>query len=925
MFDARERSPSALVPGQRFGRYTIIERLGAGGMSVVYAAHDPDLDRRVALKILRPGPIIGGAKVEEYTVRLDRAGNVVDPVRDRLLSEGRALARLSHPNLVAVYEVGAVGDSIFLAMEHVAGPTLAAWLDGPTRPWRDVVAVFVQAGLGLEAAHRAGLVHGDFKPDNVVLEAETGRARVVDFGLARAAGTRPAALFGTPRYMAPEQRAGGAVEARADQFAFAVALYEALYGQHPQDEAGAPDARGSTPARAPATRRGPHRIRRALLRALSLEPADRFPSMAALLARIEPRPAALAGVAVGAAAVAGLIFAFAVRGGAPPVDPCSGGPARLAGAWQAARRAEIERAFAATGRPGAVEAAARAAERFDAFGQAWLTMYRDACLASARGEQSPALLDRRMACLDRGLDQLRGRASLLAGKVDGEVVDRALDVAELEPLDRCADARALLGAAAPPTDPARRADIDEIDAAIDRVILADRAGRVDDAVKAARDAIERARAVDHPPLLARAAQALGEALNHAQRHTDAEAALHEALKAAERAGDDPRAAAVLVLLTSVVGVRQSRFTEGRTLAKLADAAISRAGDAAGSDLAIRLLMAEAGITLREGKPREAEALYRRALDERRETAKEDDLRLGDIHNNLGATLDQQSRHDEARAHTRITLDLRRRLLGEAHPLIGEAYANLAISYHREGRYSDARPAYERSLAILSRIPGYTTASVTEGLGVLESERGNHAAAIRHLEATLAERRERLGVSHPHVASALNFLGGAHLAAGHHAVALQHIREGAVIARRSVGEAHYFYGVALSTLGDALRRSGRPREAIGELTHAVEILRAGVGPTDPRTVLARGILALARLDAGRPGDALSELEDVVARSPSRDARRAVFQFGLARALVAGGRAPRRAIELARAARAELSAPHLRVERDKIDAWLARHRR
>ncbi|MBC7978010.1 MAG: serine/threonine protein kinase, partial [Myxococcales bacterium] len=198
MVDARERSPIALVPGQRFGRYTIIERLGAGGMSVVYAAHDPDLDRRVALKLLCPGLVLGADKAEEYTVRLDRAGNVADPVRDRLLSEGRALARLSHANLVAVYEVGEVGDSIFLAMEHVAGPSLATWLAGPTRPWREIASVFVQAGRGLDAAHRAGLVHGDFKPDNVVLEAQTGRACVVDFGLARGAGTRPAALFGTP-------------------------------------------------------------------------------------------------------------------------------------------------------------------------------------------------------------------------------------------------------------------------------------------------------------------------------------------------------------------------------------------------------------------------------------------------------------------------------------------------------------------------------------------------------------------------------------------------------------------------------------------------------------------------------------------------------------------------------------------------------
>src|SRR5258707_610263 len=214
-------------------------------MGVVYAAYDPELDRKVAVKLLR---------AEADTKSNARAAQA------RLLREAQAMARLSHPNVISVHDVGALGTQVFIAMEFVEGKTLTRWLkEKPLTP-REIVQTFLQAGKGLAAAHAAGLVHRDFKPDNVLI-GNDGRIKVLDFGLARAVEdvvgdaptlppqvvasglstprqlearlTRSGAFLGTPAYMAPEQLLGKTIDARADQFSFCVALYEALYGERP--------------------------------------------------------------------------------------------------------------------------------------------------------------------------------------------------------------------------------------------------------------------------------------------------------------------------------------------------------------------------------------------------------------------------------------------------------------------------------------------------------------------------------------------------------------------------------------------------------------------------------------------------------------------------------------------------------------------
>jgi formylglycine-generating enzyme required for sulfatase activity len=318
---ARQTIPGALHPGTRVDRYQILEIIGRGGMGEVYAAYHPDLDRRIALKVVNEtGPETADRRV-------------------RLLREARAIARLSHPNVITVYDAGTFGDRVYVAMEFVDGQTIDRWLAAAPRSWREILDVFVAAGRGLAAAHAAGIVHRDFKPQNVMI-GRNGAVRVMDFGLALLAqasedppapaqvpaeATRAAALptvtreglvLGTPAYMAPEQFKGDPAGARTDQFSFCVALYEALHGERPfqgqgvislsfnitEGELRPPPNTGNIPAW----------VRRPILRGLRPDPKQRHPSMDALIAAIDHDPASRRRRRLGVAAATSIVLASLV-------------------------------------------------------------------------------------------------------------------------------------------------------------------------------------------------------------------------------------------------------------------------------------------------------------------------------------------------------------------------------------------------------------------------------------------------------------------------------------------------------------------------------------------------------------------------------------------------------------------------------------
>ncbi len=337
--------PEELAAGTVLDRYVIVRHIGAGGMGTVSLADDRELRRKVCLKLLRPELLASGEAPTTHA---------------RLLREAQAMAQISHPNVAAIFNIGTFQDRVFIAMEYVEGCDLARWLQAAPRRADEVLEVFRAAGRGLAAAHRAGLIHRDFKPHNVLI-GDDGVVKVTDFGLARAELaelaprqpdsadsadsaaaaqpllgsplTRTGARAGTPAYMAPEQLAGGAIDARCDQFAFAVALHEALFGERPFPGSTATELHAAAieerarpmPRRAGVSRR----VRGAIAHALRPRPTDRFSTMEALLAAIaprRPRRAALAAVALlalgGVALTAGLVHfsrddAATCDGGAP--------------------------------------------------------------------------------------------------------------------------------------------------------------------------------------------------------------------------------------------------------------------------------------------------------------------------------------------------------------------------------------------------------------------------------------------------------------------------------------------------------------------------------------------------------------------------------------------------------------------------------
>ncbi|MBL8681636.1 MAG: serine/threonine protein kinase [Myxococcales bacterium] len=283
----REERASDAVP-ERVGRYTIDRVLGAGGMGLVYAAHDKSLGRTVALKLVRGG------------------GDAVS--RARLLREAQAMARIASPFVVPVYEVGLEGDDVFVAMEHVDGSTLSRWLDAEPRPQRAILERFIEAGRGLAAAHKAGVLHRDFKGSNVLVGSD-GRARVLDFGLARgidpdlrsrvgdassatldAKITAHGSLMGTPGYLSPEHFTGD-FRAESDQWRYCAALYRALFGALPCEGETLASLRESVsrgPKQPPIERASEFDpvVVRAVMRGLSPDPASRWPSMDALVSEL---------------------------------------------------------------------------------------------------------------------------------------------------------------------------------------------------------------------------------------------------------------------------------------------------------------------------------------------------------------------------------------------------------------------------------------------------------------------------------------------------------------------------------------------------------------------------------------------------------------------------------------------------------------
>ncbi|HKE17015.1 MAG TPA: serine/threonine-protein kinase [Kofleriaceae bacterium] len=905
-----EGGGAPLAPGDRVGRYVVLDRLAAGGMGQVHIARDPDLDRKVALKLVR-----------------DRNGEPGgSAAQARLLREAQAMARLAHPNVVAIHDVGTLGDRVFMAMELVEGVTLGEWLTAAPREAAAILAVFVQAGRGLAAAHAAGIVHRDFKPANVLV-GDDGRVRVTDFGLARARrdpdviadlaraptalvglGTETGAVVGTPLYMAPEQHRGDAIDARTDQFAFCVALYEALHRQRPFRGATADELAAEVLAGRlvppPASSRVPDRASRAVARGLAVDPADRHATMDALLDKLAAAPRRGRWIAAAAVAAAGVIaaaLALVLGRAATPAPSCDGGAAFAAAAWDAPRRVAMRTAFAASGSPRASTVFAEATALLDRRAGDIARAHDASCRAThLTGEQSDAVLDLRASCLDRQREELAALTGLF-GRADVAVVGRALDaIYDLPPASECDAARVLAArdAAPPAAAAAKVAQLRRDLAAAGALGLA---GKYRESVAAARRIADAARAVGYGPIEASALLRLGKSEITMHDARAAEDGLTSALHAATRAGAETTAADAALSLGYLTGIEMGRQDEGERWLGQGKALVERSG--ARGRLAADALQLEGLFAREAGRYKEALTAFRAAQDAYRAAHGPGHPNVGLMLSAAGTMMAELGDLAGAQAAHEQALAILEKAYGKDDPDLVVPLVNLGQVVARRGDTRKAIALHERAISLEEAASGadsFGLATPLMNAGGVLGDAGDMAGARRYFERALRIAEKAHGRDHPVALRAIGNLALTYAADGDTGRAAALLEERLARTERTLGRDNPALIDILVNLAGQRQRQRRHSDARALYTRALSVAEHATGPDDPRLIeLLNGVAATWRA-ARRPARAIAPLERALAiaeraRLPGPD--RAAAQLALAGALRAARRDPARARSLA----------------------------
>lgn len=882
-------------------------------MGVVYAAHDPRLGRDVALKLL------GG-------------GGIGTEARARLTREARAMARLSHPHVVQVYDAGTWEDDagpprVFIAMELVAGEDMAAKLRAlhTTERWAsgaacaELVGLFADAGEGLAAAHAVGLVHRDFKPANILVD-EGGRVRVGDFGLSRgevdddahdlasalrsevaatpsdADGTmtRTGDVLGTPGYIAPELFLGQSADARSDQWAFCVSLWEALHGRRPIRAASFPELALATiegriedpPPKPPV----PRHIDAILRRGLHVNPAQRFGSMdeltRALRAALARPRRARRRAALGAALVAAVGVGVAlVSFTASPSAPCLDASRPVAEAWSPQTRTEVDRHVRSLPVPFAGRLAEDAVASLDRYATELTSSYRDACEATfVRETQSRALLDRRTACLDRRRAELRAFARELATG-DVHAVERATRAVQLHPtFAACEDTGALLAGVDPPpvglhdAVTAARESIAGVRAKI-------AAGDLDGALSRGRAVREETGALAYRPVQLDAELAYGLALAEIGQFTEASEALRAVLYGALATGDLEQRLEATTALVDVDGVRRMRLDVGDVWADIATSTLER-------------------------------------FDEDRPIAR------ARLENALAQLRGVQGRRDEALAHAARAVELVVVARGADDLALLGPLRELGDVRVRLRDFAGALEPLERAATLAAELPETHPARLA-----IEARRagalvglGRAEEAVESMEATRDRAVANLPEAHPVRAFVLLRTADALAHVGRLEDAISVYRDALDVTVAAYGAEHTEVARVSLNLAGAEARAGRTDEAIAAWKDALAMRERLLGDAHPDLAIILQNIGSAETERGRAREALAPLArgwQIRHESPASRAARADLDYWYGRALVESGEDPPRGRALV--TRAERTAREEGYARsaDEMRAWLDAH--
>jgi tetratricopeptide (TPR) repeat protein/predicted Ser/Thr protein kinase len=731
------------------GRYRVERRLGAGGMGEVFLAHDEQLERKLAVKRLLPG-LVG------------------ERGQARLRAEARALAKLSHANVVQVYEVGEHEGHTFLAMEYIEGQTLAAYLAERARPWQAVLERFVAAGRGLAAAHRAGIVHRDFKPDNVLLGRD-GSVRVADFGIAMLdvredaarepdvahAGHRQSSIAGTIRYMSPEQLRGEVIHARSDQFSFCIALFEALWAQHPFGSHGtlaqrvAAFERDATPP--PRRRQVPIGLWRIVRRGLAREPSQRWPHMDALLdtlqrfpARRRLRVAAFVGLPLLGLLGAGVALAQQHQR-ATVIAACEAEAEVMQASWNDEVAAELAEVFAAGERPYLQENWTRVYPLLATYAHEWQELRRSSCReATLEHTRSQASRERVAACLDDAHVTFASLIAVLTNADDHTLAVAGMAVSGLPVVDMCTDERWLAQFVQAEQDDA--AEVMRVRARLAQARAYRLAGLGSEGLAESTAAQREAELLGWPPLLVEAGLVRGESFERVGDYTQARDMLASNFVDALAIGHDFVALRSAIALPRVMGTRLAQPERGLEWSAIAEALLDR--------LELRGTMHEAS-----------------AADA-----------LANVQRKLG---DDES----ALVSHRRTLALDEAVHGPTHPDVAISLLAIANILLQLEQVDEAELAYRRAQDI---------------------------------------QVETLGPLHPDRTASIIGLGRVARARGQLDVALAAYREALQLDTQALGPDHIYLAETLELIADALVERGEPREAVAQLRRALAIVEAAPG-------------------------------------------------------------------------------------------------
>ena len=941
--DARGRTDFESPRVDAIGRFKVLELLGEGGMGSVYAVYDAQLDRRLALKLVRGA---GSQRAQE-----------------RMLREAQAMAKLSHPNVVPVFEVGEHDGQLYIAMELVQGQSLRAWCE--TKPaWREIVHKYLDAARGLDAAHEAGLVHRDFKPDNAVI-GDDGRVRVLDFGLAARAGapkaevavtdggqgdarlTETGAVLGTPAYMAPEQFLGRAVDPRTDQFSFCVALWEALFGERPfrgRTRYDLADAVVAGRVSTPDVGDVPASVHRILLRGLQPDASDRWPSLTSLIQELRrasidrSRRRRLIG---GALLATGIALASAWGVARYEVHQHDAAVARCAEeafrsraeVWNDDLEAQVSEGLRATALPYAEATLEHVVPHLDAYARDFETTLAEACVATEVERRWDSGLSERSAwCLEERRLALRGLVEQL-GEADAAVAARAVSAASsLVAIEPCRDERVLGRHAAPPSSDLRpeAAAVRQLQA---KAEAAAAVGSFADGLEHAHAALQAAVALEADALRASVRATLGRMEHEAGHYEQAESSLTDAYFEAARAGATETAVLASSELTSLVGFTLGRHAEGRNWARLAtlgldelespddaplrtrvDARLAKVEAGAGQhDRALSLsesvlarhearLGAEhpatigslnrvGGVLYVMGSYEEAGEIFERVLASQKQQIAETHPNVAQTLANLALVDTAVARFDSAEARYREALAIQRAALGPNHPTVAETLTNFGTFFGSTGKLAEARDRFEQALRVREQALEPTDPALAAShtnLAIVEGMLGDPAAAERHYAQALQIQEAALGKDHPDLAKTVANLAVLRQNSGDFAGSEALHARALEIRRRALGPDHADVASSLHNLAIIYGETGRPDRAIEAFERATDIRRTALGEGHPRLGVSLQGLGDARLRAGQLDGAREALDAALAIFDAHEGDQlaeADTHFAMARLIVA----------------------------------------